>query len=164
MKLKISTPEDFIELIPRTIPENIVFRQELHSILAKDKAAQVDFLQMCYLKPQIAFDTAFWTFDPRQPHGLRNLPFILRIPKHIECVNTIKDAIDNEHTLIINKSRDEGATEMICKFFCLYWLLVGETMFLVGSRKEEFVDRTGDHKSLFHKIEYGIRTKNRTKD
>lgn len=108
---------------------------------------------MCKEKPQIAFKTILWTFDPRKPPGYRNIPFITR-PAQDEAIDAIKDAIDNSHDLLIDKSRDEGATCLITGVFFLYWLLVPESMFLVGSRKEEFVDKSGDHKCLFYKFQY----------
>jgi hypothetical protein len=155
MKL-IDSPDKFLESIPTGIGENIEYRKTLHHFLAKDEGAQKVFLQMCYLRPQIAFNAAFWTFNPRKPIGLRNLPFILR-PKQIEAVDFIKDAIDNQHDGIINKSRDEGATEIIIKLFSLYWLIVPEIQFLVGSRKVDYVDKTGDHKCLFEKLKYAVK-------
>ena len=114
-----------------------------------------DFLELCLLKPQIAFKSILWTFDPRQKPGYRNLPFITR-PAQDEAIDAIKDAIDNGHDLLIDKSRDEGATELIVKMFGLYWLLVPDVKFLMGSRKEEFVDKAGNHKCLFAKLVYGI--------
>jgi hypothetical protein len=149
--MNIDTPESFFKTIPTDIAENIEFRATLHSELAKDVGFQKLYRAMCLAYPPIAFDSMLWTFNPRKPSGFRNIPFILR-PKQIEATIAVKDAIDNEHDLIIDKSRDEGATEVLCKMFLLYWLLVPNTMFLVGSRKQEYVDRTGDHKCLFHKI------------
>jgi len=160
----ITTPEDFLEHIPQDPVENIRFRQKIHSKLAEDKVAQKEFLELCYIQPQIAYDVCLWTYDPRQPVGHRNRPFILR-PQQRVFVDALKDAIDNKHDLIADKSREEGATEVICKMFALYWLLVPDMSFLVGSRKEDLVDSSvdykngrllGAHQSLFHKIMYGI--------
>jgi len=160
----ITTPEDFLEHTPRNLVENIQFRQKIHSKLAEDKVAQKEFLELCYAQPQIAFDCCFFTYDPRKPAGYRNRPFILR-PQQRVFVNAIKDAIDTGHDLIADKSREEGATEVICKMYALYWLLMPDISFLVGSRKEDLVDNSvdyrngrllGAHQSLFHKILYGI--------
>lgn len=160
----IDSPDKFLEAFPTDLKENIEKRQELHAYLAEDKEAQKVYMEMCLIQPQIAFDSAFWTYDPRQPVGYKHRPFILR-PKQRVAVNKLKDAIDNQHNLIIDKSREEGATEIICKLFALYWLLSPESCFLVGSRKEDLVDSSvdykdgkliGAHQSLFHKILYGI--------
>lgn len=161
---KVDSPDKFWKTIPRELKENIQFRMKLHSYLAEDVEAQKCYMGLCLVKPQIAFDTALFTYDPRQPMGLKNRPFILR-PKQSIMVDALKDAIENQHNLIVDKSREEGATEVICKMFALYWWLKPQVYFLVGSRKEDLVDRSveykdgrliGPHQTLFHKIMYGI--------
>jgi hypothetical protein len=150
-----TTPDEFYDLIPTDLKANIHFRQKLHEKLAVDDGLQSEFLSMVLAKPEIAYNTCFFTYNPREPVGYRNLPFILR-PAQEDAVRALQDAIEDGHDLVIDKSRDEGATELITKFFTLYWLLVPETTFLMGSRKEEFVEKTGDHKTLFHKIIYAL--------
>ena len=161
---KIDSPDKFWEAIPRDIIENLQYRIKLHSYLAEDKGAQECYMNLCMAKPQIAFDSAFWTYNPFKPIRERNRPFILR-PKQYEVIDALKDAIDNQHNLIMDKSRCEGATELICKMFIIYFWLAPETAFLVGSRKEDLVDRSvefkdgmliGPHQTLFHKVMYGI--------
>lgn len=119
---------------------------------------------MAFSEPEIAFSSLFWTFNPRKKAGYRNQPFILR-PQQGIVIREIKDAIDKGYDRAVNKSRDEGATELVTKLFALYWLLSPEAMFLIGSRKEEYVDRgtnihhgrtVGDHKCLFHKTLYAV--------
>lgn len=77
----------------------------------------------------------------------------------------MKAAIDEGYNVGIEKSRMEGATEILCKLLALYWLLSPDFVALVGSRKEELVDNATDiingklvgyHKCLFHKILYAI--------
>jgi len=161
---KVDSSDKFWEIIPRSVAENIEFRMKLHSYLAEDKGAQQCYMEMIMQKPQIAFDSCLFTYDPRQPPGYENRPFILR-PKQSVFVDEIKNAIDGQYNLIADKSRDEGATEIICKMFVLYWWLNSGMSFLVGSRKENFVDNSveykdgaliGTHKCLFHKIMYGL--------
>lgn len=162
----ITTPTEFLEQIPRTIQENLEYRKRLWKTLTDDESFRKTFLEMCWELPEIAFDSIFFTFNPRKPAGFRNYPFILR-PQQRVVVREAHDAIIKGYDRAINKSRDEGATEIICKLFGLHWLVSPESMFLVGSRKEEFVDRgtdivknasrvSGDHKCLFHKILYAI--------
>lgn len=161
---KVETPNDFIKIIPREVRENLLFRQKLVKVITDDIEFRKLFCEMCYDKPQIFFDSIAFTFNPRNKAGFRNLPFILR-KQQIKVVNELKNAIDNGYDRVINKSRDEGATEIVCKLFAMYWLFSPEAMFLVGSRKEEYVDRgtdivgnrvSGDHKCLFHKVLYAI--------
>ena len=161
---KVDSPNAFLEAIPTDIAENVLFRISLHKYLTGDKGAQSVYLEMCDKKPQIAFNSSYFTYDPRQPIGLQARPFILR-PQQSLFVDAIKDAIDNQHDLAVDKTREEGATEVICKMFGLYFLLRPEVYFLVGSRKEDLVDNSveirngrlvGPHQTLFHKIMYGL--------
>ena len=161
---KVNSVDQFLDWIPTDIVKNVKFRISLHRFLANNPEAQPTFLEMCDLKPQIAFNALFFTYDPRQPLGKQARPFILR-PQQSVAVEALKDAIDNQHDLAFDKTREEGATELICKMFSLYFLLRPETYFLVGSRKEDLVDKSvsfqngrliGPHQTLFHKIMYGL--------
>jgi len=165
MQLKsFDSPETLLEIVPRTLGENIQFRMEFHSLLAKDDSMQKIFLEMMFVKPQLYFNLCCFTFNPRKKRGYKNIPFILR-PAQSDVVDALKEHIDTETDMLIDKSRDEGATELVCKLFGLYWKLEPQSQFLVGSRKAEYVDKgveitkgqlIGDHKCLMHKIIYGI--------
>jgi len=166
MTIKLSTPDAFFQSIPTDIVENLHWRMDLHTILEKDKGMQAAFLNMLYEKPQIAFNACYFTYNPRNKPGKRNLPFILR-PAQYEAIDKLKDAIDNGHDLLVDKSRDEGATEIVSKLFALYFTIVPESSFLTGSRKEEYVDGAtslngsrvgGSPRCIFHKILYAFAT------
>jgi hypothetical protein len=161
---KVDSPGAFWGTIPRDLVGNIKFRIGLHKYLAGDKGAQQVFLEMGMSKPAILFDSCLFTYNPRKPIGEQNLPFILR-PQQVRFVDALQDAIENEHDLAVDKTRDEGATEVICKMFSLYFWLRPDVYFLVGSRKEDLVDRSvevkhgrlvGPHQTLMHKILYGL--------
>lgn len=165
MQLKLlDTPESILQAIPTEIGLNLEFRRDLHTHLATDKVAQKQYMELCFAKPQIAFNSMFFTYNPKKPMGYRNVPFILR-PKQCLAIDAMKDAIDEQYNLIIDKSRDEGATELVCKMFDLYFWLSPDSSFLVGSRKEQLVDNSveykdgrliGPHLTLFHKLLYGL--------
>jgi hypothetical protein len=164
--IKIDTPDSFFQIIPKNIQENIEFRKKFAEISVADKGLQKTVLEMIAVKPQIAYNLLLWTFNPRNKAGLRHLPFILR-PHQELAVDRLKDAIDNQHDELWEKSRDEGATELISKYFALEFMLSPGGSYLVGSRKEDYVDSstcidltnqrvTGSARSIFHKILYGI--------
>jgi len=108
------------------------------------------------------FCACLWTYNPKLGVGLRNQPFILR-PAQAELIDGLCSALTVGEDRLVDKSRDEGATELICKLYAAWAMLNPETAFLVGSRKEEYVDAAtqivgnrvvGSHKTLFHKILY----------
>lgn len=157
---------DFWKEIPREIGPNIKKRLQLQKELAKSESARDDFLQLCYEYPPIFFDLLLFTYNPRNRPGKRDVPFILR-PAQVDAVVELNDGIINGIDKLIDKSRDEGATEIVIKLYLLHWLLIPQSSLLVGSRKEELVDRGtsvnyttdrvyGDHKCLFHKFLYGL--------
>lgn len=159
-----SDPARFIEAIPRDPVANIEFRKDLHSFLAENAVAQKLYMYNVSENPAILFNSSLWTYSPKQASGCHNVPFILR-PAQEVAIATLKRAIDEEFDVAIDKSRDEGASEMLCKLFLHYWLFGNESYFLIGSRKEELVDQStdikfgrviGPHQTLFHKILYGL--------
>lgn len=92
------------------------------------------------------------TFDPRNLNSGRPalVPFRL-FPRQREMVDEVFAAWRNREPLLIEKSRDVGAS------WCMLGLAVGLCVFRqgmtigFGSRKEEYVDKLGSPKSLFWK-------------
>ncbi|MBW1723733.1 MAG: hypothetical protein JRJ78_17005 [Deltaproteobacteria bacterium] len=152
---KIATPEEFWRQIPRSLEENIQWRMMLHEFLDRDTGAQKVFQSMCVAYPPIFFDAVAWTLNPKKRPGSRNWPFILR-DAQIPVVWMLKSGIDNGHDVGIEKSREEGATELCMKLFCLYLLCVPETQILIGSRTEDEVEKAGDRFTLMAKADYTL--------
>ncbi|KKK69254.1 hypothetical protein LCGC14_2935890, partial [marine sediment metagenome] len=134
----ISTPEGFFKAIPENVEENIEYRCNLHDVLAKDKGMQKAFLELCWSDIRIMFNTCFFVYDTQDEGGKRNKPFVLW-PHQKTVVKDIHNSIINQTDLAIDKSRKEGATEIICKTFAGHFILDPESNFLVGSRKAEYV-------------------------
>ncbi len=162
----LDTPTDFFNSIPQDPAENIAWRMNFHETLSKDTGMQQDYKNLCWADIKILFNSAMWVYDAEAPTGFRNRPFILW-PHQEPAVDAIHYSILNKQNLAIDKSRKEGATEIICKTFVGHFLLDPESQFLVGSRKAEFVDKgvelVGDkliglHKSLMHKVCYALTT------
>lgn len=154
---KIDTPEAFFKAIPKNVQENLYWRiNEFTPVMVNDKEAQKLFFSLCLAKPQIFFNAVAFTLNPQMPPGKRNVPFILR-PKQEVAVDVLVGGINNQYDIGIEKTRKEGATELVCKLFTLYTLLTPYSQFLVGSRKEELVDKTGNKYTLFAKIDHVIK-------
>ena len=66
----------------------------------------------------------------------------------------VDDAIADGEDLVIKKSRDMGASWIDLTDIEWRWMFKDLQSFLLGSRKEEFVDKRGDHKSLFAKLDF----------
>ena len=162
----LDTPVGFFNQIPSDPAENIAWRMNFHEKISKDAGMQRVYKELCWHDIKIMFNSAFWVYDAEAPTGYRNRPFILW-PHQETAVDKIHSSIKNQNDMAIDKSRKEGATEIICKTFAGHFLLDAESQFLVGSRKAEYVDKgvelingrlIGLHKSLMHKICYAFTT------
>jgi len=93
------------------------------------------------------------TFDPRlAERGLRTIvPFVL-FPRQREFIDWLLERWTRREDGLVEKSRDMGVS-WLCVGFAAWMMLFREgTVVGFGSRKEEYVDKIGDPKSLFWKV------------
>ncbi|MEJ2648619.1 MAG: hypothetical protein P8016_09460 [Sedimentisphaerales bacterium] len=146
------SPEGFFKSVPTNVVENLKFRIELHKMLSVDSKLQQIYFELCRRYYPIFFNTTAFTYNPQAKPDERNVPFILR-PAQVIAVNTLNRCIDEGRDAGINKSRKQGASEICCKLFTAKALLEPKSHFIVGSRKESYVDNFGDDTTLFAKID-----------
>ena len=93
------------------------------------------------------------TFDPRNAEiGLPTvIPFLL-FPKQAEFINWIVARWRNREDGLGEKSRDMGVSWLCVAIAAWMFLFHEGTVVGFGSRKEEYVDKIGDPKSLFWKL------------
>lgn len=93
------------------------------------------------------------TFDPRlAERGLRTvIPFVL-FPKQEEFIDWMHDRWQQREDGLVEKSRDMGVSWLTVAFGAWMMIFRTGTVFGMGSRKEEYVDKIGDPKSLFWKL------------
>jgi len=103
------------------------------------------------------------TFDPRvKPSDLRFMPFVYQQ----ELIKELVHAIQYGEDVFIDKSRDVGATYTTLAVFFWFWLFVPGSSFLLGSRKQHYVDnrfgnagaedKSSKEESLFGKLQYFV--------
>lgn len=97
-------------------------------------------------------DTFLWTYSPKDQADSPNRPFILWDYQE-DALHKILAGF-GDHDVVIEKSRDMGATWLCALAIEWRWHFRSRQSFLVGSRKEELVDKSGDPKSIFWKIDY----------
>lgn len=102
-------------------------------------------------------DTFCYIFNPKQePFNLRFRLF----PFQKRLVRDLIHAIRNGEDLFIDKTREMGVTYTVLGVFLWMWLFEPASNFLIGSRKEDYVDNrkggtTGNkEESLFGKLDY----------
>ena len=92
-----------------------------------------------------------WTYDPRETPA--HLPFIL-YDFQKDFIKWLNDRYSNREDGLVEKSRDMGATWVGMAWLLHSWIFEEGFTAHIGSRKEEYVDKTHDIKTLFGKIRY----------
>jgi hypothetical protein len=93
------------------------------------------------------------TFDPRLIEiGIEPVtPFVL-FPRQVEFIDWTVERWKNREDGLVEKSRDMGLSWLCVSVAVWMWLYHGGSVIGFGSRKEEYVDKIGDPKSLFWKV------------
>lgn len=93
------------------------------------------------------------TVDPRNPEiGLpARVPFLL-FPRQVEYINWLLARWKGREDGLTEKSRDMGVSWLCVAFAVWMFLFYKGVVVGFGSRKEEYVDKLGDPKSLFWKV------------
>lgn len=110
--------------------------------------------------PVYFIDTFCYTFDPKVKKGISpHLRFkLFSFQKRL--IRDLVWAIENGEDLFIEKCREMGASYTILGTLLWFWLFRPASNFLIGSRKEDYVDNrrggtTGNkEESLFGKVDY----------
>lgn len=142
-------------MVPKDLAENSAFRADLLKKAGKSPALQKQLWQMCAEDILFYCNVMCWTYNPRLTSmGLKpKVPFITwefqdrAIKDIVECILNGKD-------FVMPKSRDMGASWIGLTVFEWFWHFWENQSFGVVSRKEEYVDKRGDDKSLFWKIDF----------
>jgi hypothetical protein len=105
---------------------------------------------MCARDPLFYINTFVWIFEPRTP---ARLPFITYRFQD-RSLETLFETIGVED-MVIEKSRDMGASWMCITAFEWFWHFSEEMYtFLLLSRKADLVEKRGDPKSLYWKLDF----------
>lgn len=106
-------------------------------------------------------DILFWvnmfcyTYNPRKIPS--TVPFIT-YKYEDELILELADRVKNQKDILVDKSRDMGVTWCVLLVFTWYWQFHGEGQdFLVGSRKEQYIDVMGNMDTLIEKVRFLIR-------
>lgn len=93
------------------------------------------------------------TFDPRMAEiGKPTMVPFLLFPRQAEFIEWLVAHWRGRSDGLVEKSRDMGVSWLCCAFAVWMWRFHPGTVVGFGSRKEEYVDKLGDPKSLFWKV------------
>jgi hypothetical protein len=141
---------------PRDLKENLIWRYKL--LTKADSDIDLQKLLKAYCKHNLIFfiNVFVYTYDPRKTfYTIVDLPFILFEAQEKFALD-IRQAIDDQTDLALEKSRDEGATWIVLAVLLHLWLFEEGGSSLIGSITEDLVHKSGDMSTLFPKLEYMV--------
>jgi len=138
-------------LVPKDLAGNIQFRKKLlHEAIDPEAAQQIR--QMCAEDLLFYVNSFCWTYDPRGE--LKVTPFITYKEFQDEAMLSIAKCVVEGMDFAMPKSRDMGASWMGLTVFEWFWHFQRNLSFLLVSRNEDYVDKRGNPKSLYWKIDF----------
>lgn len=139
------------DLVPKSFDTNLAWRQEILEMAGRSPAAAAQLRQMCSEDLLFYVNAFCWTYDPRSESSV--VPFIT-YEFQDRAMLTILDCIRTGCDFAMPKSRDMGASWMGLTVFEWEWHFRPNLSFLLVSRNEDYVDKRGNPKSLFWKIDF----------
>ncbi len=132
----------------KTYKGNLEFRLKLLKLAADDLDFKNDLFAMCNRDILFYVNTFVFTYDPRL-EGAKTIPFITYDFQDV----AIDKAVHAEGDLLAEKSRDMGCSWIFLTVDEWEWQFHEGYSVLLGSRSEDYVDKSGDRKSLMWKID-----------
>jgi len=139
----------------KSLEQNLVYRRQMleYAYASTDNAEELWII----CKRDILFyvNTFVWTFDPRLVPKSTIIPFIT-FEFQDEALLEIVDSILTGQDLLIEKSRDTGASWLILIAYKWLWTFYDALSFRLVSRVEDLVDKNEDPDCLFWKLMFII--------
>ncbi len=137
--------------VPTALKENLQWRKGVYKKISENPSYISVIQAACAADPIFYVNGFLYTFDPRR-HPSTKIPFIL-YPFQRDGLIEIISAIGN-YDLLIEKSRDMGASWLNIVAFEYLWHFRKQMSFLMVSRTEDYVDKVDNPKALFWKIDF----------
>ncbi len=139
------------DTVPKDFQANLAFRAARLAEARTSVAVQNREIKRCEEDVLYFINVYVWTLDPRSKIR-SDLPFIT-YPFQDDTIELIAASINNQD-LIIEKSRDMGASWMVLTVFYWVWTYQKNRKFLLISRDQSLVDKRDDDDCLFAKLDF----------
>lgn len=149
------SPGTYYQRVPKYLKENLAFRRFLLARADRNKRQRASMIEAFSRDLLFYVNAACWTYDPRlidKGHSPL-IPFIT-YPFQDRAFLEILDCIEHGTDLVIEKTRDMGASWMSLTAMEWLWHFKRGVTFSMISRKEDLVDAPGNPDSLFWKIDF----------
>jgi len=129
-----------------------------HKAIVYGREIAPDVWRICATDPLLYINGFVWTKDPRL-YGATTVPFITYSEFQDNVICKLVAAIGlvpgiEAHDILIEKSRDMGATWLCLAVLDWAWRFRDGLFFEIASRKEQLVDHTDNPDSLFAKLDF----------
>jgi len=138
--------------VPKDFSENLKWRRDLLTRAAGDEVFAEAAYRMCAEDLLFYINGFCWTYDPRDQQ-VPNKPFIT-YDFQDDAIGEFCTAINKGFDLAWPKSRTMGASWMALTVIEWFWHFRYDLSFLLISRNQDYVDQSGNPKSLFWKIDF----------
>jgi hypothetical protein len=137
--------------LPKDPAENLRWRAELAKRGREDNAVAASLRAQCATDLLFFINLFGYTYNPRKC-GQEVLPFITW-PFQDRAL-AVMEEVYGKDDLVIEKSRDMGATWLVLLLFTHRWLYWPHQALALISRSESLVERAGDPDALFSKLDF----------
>jgi hypothetical protein len=131
-------PEGFRPPKYPDVDGNAAFRNRIEKLASEVPEVRAKIKQICAVSPYFLVQTFGFTSDPRRKPAI--LPFVL-YPFQVDLMYEVLEAIFKGDDYFIEKCRDMGASWIVVVCCVYLWLFWPDSAVLLGSFKEERVDR-----------------------
>jgi hypothetical protein len=146
------SPGTYHERVPRGVRENLLYRRRVLASCRSSARNRAAVREMCR-RDFLFFVCVFvWQYNPAKL-GKEVGPFV-PWPFQDEAARAVLAAIADQKDLVIEKSREMGASWLCLLVIVWVWLFHPRKKILVISRDEKAVDNDKDADSLFWKVDF----------
>jgi len=146
--------------VPKRKEENLVYRYKLLKRAQGDAGFQADLMAACRESFLFWLNAFVWTyhqFDVDEGKRIQaessHCPFITWEVQD-NLADILRQCLKNGEDILVNKSRDMGASWEILGFNHWNWQFRPDSQILEISRTEDYVDKSGNMKALFQRHDY----------
>lgn len=136
--------------------ENLLKRIRILDLAESDSEFKEIIKEKCKRDIMFFVNMFGFTYDPRNEAKFRHIPFILYDFQE-DMIKWLEERLEKREDGLIEKSRDMGVTWTGLIWIVWHWLFDNGFSAHIGSRKQEYVDRSGDMDTLFERIRYILR-------
>ncbi len=139
----------YYHMVPKDRVGNARFRQAvIEACIESEDARQAQWIA-CSRDPLYCLNVFHWIYEPRTANAMPWLSYPYQDEDILIKINAI-----GHHDLYQKKSRDMGGSWDTVYAFHWFWQFRKTCTFLMVSRHDDFVDKTGEPKALFWKFDF----------